>query len=108
LRIFSILLSLLIFSGCETTKLWDGNKKSEFVRVVPQSSSDDVEAFLKSSGREFYCVPAHSGGKLCYAEISAGENIKVKLLRTPETLLTDAGDTITVIGYVLFQVAGFR
>ena len=100
---------LLCITGCETAKLWQGSESDEYVKVVPQSPEEDVETALKSSGREFQCkelyYSTHPNNKVCYAKVSSTENLQVKLLKTPETLVTDAGNTVKVVGYVLLNIA---
>lgn len=109
MRVLVIFLALLSVTGCETAKLWTGNGKDQYVKVVPQSPDEDVEAALKESSREFQCkelyYSTHPNNKVCYVKVSAAENIQVKLLKTPETLVTDAGKTVEVVGYVLLNIA---
>lgn len=89
--------------------MWQDNQSDQYVKVIPQSPEDDVESALKSSGREFQCkqfdYTTRQYNKVCYVKVSPTENLQVKLLKTPETLVTDAGNTVKVVGYVLLQLA---
>jgi len=108
---FVIALALLA-SGCETTQLWVEPQES-YVKVIPQSPDEDVEPALKNSGREYHCkqlyYSSHANNKICYAKVTSEEkldSIGVKLLKTPEKLVIDAGRTILVIGYVALAMKG--
>jgi len=110
LRVTFFFALLLLISGCETTKLWSGNPADEYIKVVPQSPDEDVELALKQSGRKYSCqdlyASSYPNNKVCYAAWTADDrvkNIKVKLLKTPETLALDAGRTILVVGYVTLE-----
>lgn len=109
MRTLAVILALLCVTGCETAKLWKGSESDGYVKIVPESPEEDVEAALKQSGREFQCkelyYSTHPNNKVCYAKVSAAENLQVKLLKTPETLVTDAGNTVKVVGYVLLNIA---
>ncbi len=101
-------LALLSITGCETTKLWAGHDQEQYLKVVPSSPEEDVEAALKGSDREYQCTELYDStypnNKVCYIKVSPTEKIQSRLLKTPETLVTDAGNTIKVVGYVLLSI----
>lgn len=110
MKLIALCLALLL-TGCETTKLWRGEPADEFIKIVPTSPDEDVEAALQASGREHYCqtlyASTHPNNKICYARLTAKdklEKIQVKLLKTPEALAIDTGRTILVVGQVTLVV----
>jgi hypothetical protein len=95
---FAVFSIALLLAGCETTKLWKGNAQEDFVKIVSTSPNEDVEASLKQSDREYYCqvlyASTYPNNKVCYAKLTTKDKIKsiqIKLLKTPETLVVDAG-----------------
>ncbi|MDD0842439.1 hypothetical protein [Pseudomonas sp. Gutcm_11s] len=109
MRLVAALFTLLSIAGCETAELWQGKASDEYVKVVPQNPEEDVEAALQKGDRQFQCAQLYyssqPSNKVCYVKVSPLENIQVKLLKTPETLVTDAGNTVKVVGYVLLKAA---
>jgi hypothetical protein len=115
---FIVISLLFLMAGCETTKLWSGDPEEDFVKIAPTISNQDVEALLKQSGREYYCqnlyASTYPNDKVCYAKLTTEDKIKrihIKLLKTPETLIGDAGQTIKIVGYVALDIimhSGYR
>ena len=101
---------MLLCSSCATTNLWlSGN--NEYVEIIPTTPDEDVEAALKDSGRGYFCqqlyASSHPNNKVCYATLTKEDklrNIEIKLRKTPKTLVTDAGNTIKVVGYVAIDL----
>lgn len=101
----------IVISGCETAKLWSESPNGGFVKIVATTPEDDVEVALKQSGREYYCqdlyASTHPNNKVCFAKFTTEaklQDTQVKLLKTPETLVLDAGHTIKVVGSVAFDI----
>ena len=95
----------LTITGCQTTELWRSTPQDEYVKIVSNNTMDDVEAKLKTSGREYYCADLYKNNtapeKVCYTKVTTAEKTKnaaIKLLKTPQTLVLDAGKSIYVIG----------
>ncbi|NPU93972.1 MAG: hypothetical protein HPY82_18840 [Gammaproteobacteria bacterium] len=102
LAFISLLITFVI--GCATTELWNGDERSEYVKVVPKTKDDDVEVVLRDLGKKYYCTELiyseYPNNKICYVKISEVEGIKIKLLKTPEAILVDMATPIIVIGLV--------
>lgn len=110
MKLIIAFLTLILF-GCETTRLWSGGGQNECVEIIPKTSDEDVESALKQSGRGYFCqqlyASTHPNNKVCYATLTKEDkikNIEIKLRKTPETLATDAGNTVKVVGSVALDV----
>ena len=108
---FIFLAVVLLISGCETTKLWNGSSDDEYIKVVPRSTNEDVEYALKERDRKYYCqalyASTYPNDKVCYAKMTNEDkvkNIQIKLLKTPEALALDTGNTIKVDGSVALNM----
>jgi hypothetical protein len=108
---FLIFFLVLVLAGCETTKLWTENADRDFIKVVPTTPDEDVEVALEASGREHYCEnlydSSHPNNKICYTKFTAedkAKEIQVKLFKTPEALVTDAGHSIVVVGSAALNI----
>ena len=114
-----LVAAFALMSGCtNTAEVWKTTPQDEYVKVVPASTDEDVELALKDSGREYHCTvlyqSSYPNNKVCYARLTMADkqqNIRVKLLNTPEALAIDTARTVTVVGYVVLQslaVSGYH
>jgi hypothetical protein len=104
----SLLVSTIFLNGCTTAQLWGGGIQDDYVKVVPKDIHNDVEISLKNQNRVYYCktfsYASPPKNKVCYMKYTDAEklnDLKIKLYKTPEKLVTDAGLTVLFVGYMV-------
>ena len=110
-KIILLIICAVLSSSCATGHLWtDESIGSEYLEVS-SNNGEDVEAALKSTGKEYHCsFTSHPLGgltKACYVKHYPSDKmaaVEIKLFKTPKAILIDVGLaaylTVRVIGSV--------
>lgn len=110
-KITLLIIYAVLCSSCATRNLWtDADIGAKYLEVS-SNNGEDVEAALKSSGKEYYCsFTSHPAGgltKACYVKHYPSdkmETVEIKLFQTPKALLVDVGIAALVTVYVIGSV----
>ena len=74
--------------------------------MVPEYKGQDVVKFLNETGEDYYCKNSNSENT-CYLKSKSKTKMKAigaKLYKTPKALITDVGESMLIIGYVVLQI----
>lgn len=107
------LVMCLMMSSCQTYTAISKEVPDQYIEIVQDGSSVDVEAYLKSSGTKYTCKELFFGNnsvknrRACYVkapEESRLNTLGVKVHDAPEALLADTGNAILVVGKVAINM----
>ena len=101
-----VCLLVTLLQSCETSKVWHENYPDQYFEVVPEYKGQDVVKYLNETGEDYYCKDV-SNIKTCYLKSKSKtrmEAVGAKIYKTPKALITDLGESILIIGYVVIRV----